>query len=103
MSKADQTMKQLKKELQAKIDDGVAASRAEAKGLAKALRAKSPVDTGALRDSIKVVNTPEGAKVTIGGGVVDYADDVEREEPFIAPTVQAFRSGYEASLRKAVE
>lgn len=103
MSKADQTMRQLKRELQAKVDAGVDASRDEARKLAAALRSKAPVDTGALRDSIKVVNTPEGARVTIGGGSVDYADDVEREQPFIDPTVKAMQGSYQASLRKAVE
>jgi len=103
MSKADATMRQLKRELQDKIDAAEDAARAQAHQLANAIRAKAPVDTGALRDSVRVVNTPEGAKVTIGGGAVDYADDVEREEPFIAPAVQETRAAYEAAMRKAVE
>lgn len=103
MGNADQVMRQLRRELQAKVDGGVDAARAEARELASALRVEAPVDTGALRDSIRVVNTPEGADVVIGSGAVDYADDVEREQPFVAPAVKAMQGGYEAALRTAVE
>jgi hypothetical protein len=94
---------QLKREYQQKVDAAVAAARAEAHDLAAAIRKKAPVDTGALRASVRVVNTPEGARVVVGGGEVDYADEVEREQPFIAPAVQEARSGYDNALKKAVD
>jgi hypothetical protein len=103
MGKEDQVMRQLKRELQQKIDAAEDAARDQAHQLANAIRAKAPVDTGALRDSVRVVNTPQGARVIVGGGAVDYADDVEREEPFIEPAVHEVRAGYEAAMRKAVE
>lgn len=103
MSSAKQAARQLRRELQQKLDAGVNAARDEAAEMAAALRAAAPVDTGALRDSVRVVNTPDGANVVIGDGAVDYADDVERNDPFIAPTVKAMQGGYQASLRKAVE
>lgn len=96
-------MQQLERELQNKIDNAVAAARKSAEELASAIQANAPVDTGALRDSVEVTNTPEGATVTIGGGSVDYADYVEAEEAFIEPAISGFRAGYEASLRNAVE
>jgi hypothetical protein len=100
---AKNVIQQLEKELQNKIDNAVAAARNSAKELASTIQTNAPVDTGALRDSVSIVNTPEGATITIGGGSVDYADIVEAEEPFIEPAISGFRSGYEASLRKAVE
>jgi hypothetical protein len=39
-----------------------------------------PVDKGALRDSIKLVRTSEGASIVIGQGL-DYADDVNAMGP----------------------
>lgn len=95
-------MTQLKRELQAKIDDAVDTAREQARKLAADIEAAAPVDTGALRNSVEVVNTPEGARVTVGGGSVDYADEVEQREPFVAPAVQAAQGGYEAAMRKAV-
>lgn len=103
MGKDDQVMRQLKRELDAKIKAAEDAARDQAHQLANAIRAKAPVDTGALRDSVRVVNTPEGARVVVGSGSVDYADDVEREQPFVAPAVKAHQAGYEAAMRKAVE
>lgn len=103
MSSARQAGRQLRRELQARIDAAEAVARDEARQLAADIRANAPVDTGALRDSVRVESTPEGAKVIVGNGLVDYADDVEREQPFVAPAVKANQAGYEAAMRKAVE
>lgn len=49
-----------------------------------------PVDTGDLRDSIRVVKTDDGIAV---GSDLDYADDVERgtrkmaAQPFLRPAL----------------
>lgn len=44
---------------------------------AERARQLAPVETGAYRDSIRVEDTPEGARLVAGGGAVDYAGFVE--------------------------
>jgi len=98
---ANNTAKQLEREFQAIKDNAIQAVRREAEELADIIRRNAPVNTGALRDSVEVINTPDGARVSVGGSL-DYADIVETEEPFIAPAVAGFRSGFETAVSKAV-
>ena len=58
-------------------------TREVARQFADAMRARCPVDTGALRASITVIDTADGAYVTIGGGEVDYARPVMARNPFV--------------------
>lgn len=98
---ANNTAKQLEREFQAIQDKAIQAARREAEELADIIRRNTPVDTGALRDSVEVVNTPDGARVTVGGSL-EYADIVETKEPFVAPAVAGFRSSFESAVSKAV-
>jgi HK97 gp10 family phage protein len=57
-------------------------------GIAADGQANAPVKTGHLRDSIKSTPVPDGAIVTAGGGVVDYA--IFQEEGTTKMTGRAF-------------
>jgi HK97 gp10 family phage protein len=70
---------------------------------------RAPVDTGALRDSIKgrVINQQAG-EVTAGGGEVDYAGYVEYgtvkmgAQPYMHPAADAARPRFEAAVAQAI-
>lgn len=70
---------------------------------------RAPVDTGALRDSIKgrVINQNAG-EVTAGGGAVNYATYVEEgtrfapAQPYMHPAADAARPRFEAAVAKAI-
>lgn len=72
-------------------------------------RQRVPVDTGALRDSIKgrVINQQSG-EVTAGGGDVDYAGYVEygtvkmAAQPYMHPAADAARPRFEAAVARAI-
>lgn len=72
-------------------------------------KARVPVDTGALRDSIKgrVVNQNAG-EVTAGGSAVDYAGYVEEgtrfmpAQPYMHPAADAAFPRFEAAMAKAL-
>lgn len=87
-------------------EDAVRASQDQADGLAQSIAQRAPVDTGALRDSVVVEKTPQGANVIVGeGDEVDYARFVEDgtrymgAQPYIGPAVTGLRE----ELREAVE
>lgn len=58
---------------------------AVAEALAKDIAERAPVQTGALRSSVEA----DGPEVLIGGDRAPYAADVEEQDPFIQPAVQA--------------
>lgn len=61
------------------------AEEAVAEALSVDIKKRAPVQTGALRGSVE----SEGNEVHIGGPRAPYADDVEENDPFIQPAVQA--------------
>jgi HK97 gp10 family phage protein len=75
------------------IERGVVRAADHVADLARQL---APVDTGALRDSIRVEpgDTPTSRKVVAGGGAVAYAAHVEYgtadspAQPFMTPAVE---------------
>lgn len=73
-------------ELSTDITEGTRkAAEAVAEALAEDIRKRAPVDTGTLRGTVEA----EGSEVHVGGPQAPYAPDVEDEDPFIQPAVQA--------------
>lgn len=73
-------------ELSTDIAEGTRkASEAVAEALAEDIRKRAPVDTGTLRGTVEA----DGPEVHVGGPQAPYAIDVEDEDPFIQPAVQA--------------
>lgn len=70
--------------------------RRASRELASRIRRVTPVDTGALQNSVEALDNG----VTIGGGPVDYAEIVEARQPFIEPTVREFRNDYVQMARE---
>lgn len=81
-------------------------------GLAKVY---APVDTGSLRDSIRVERGGEGewwrrVRVRAGGYIVnpktkklvDYAAVVEHKQPYMAPAYDEVKNNIEALIRRGV-
>lgn len=72
-------------------------------------QSRVPVDTGALKSSIRgrVLNQQSG-EVTAGGGEVDYATYVEEgtvkspAQPFMHPAADVVRPQFEAAVAKAL-
>lgn len=100
MANTNRVMRQLRRQMQDKVDGAEDAMRQTARDLADEIRQNAPVDTGRLRDSVDVVDKAGGATVVVG---TDYADDVEARQPFIEPAVRKARSNAKNAVRKAVE
>lgn len=93
----------------------------EAERIAEDVRVEVPVDTGQLRDSIRVVESKRGAKVIAGGtpetmkpfpkggGVFDQALGIEYgtskrpAQPYYWPVMRKNEKHIERSLAKAIE
>ena len=101
-------MKEIQKEIDAKVAAARKAAQAEAEELARRIRQKAPVDTGKLRNSVSVQTTKDGGRVTVGRGI-RYAGYIEdgtatmRAQPYIEPAVQEARAGFETSVAAAVK
>ncbi|CAL9457210.1 hypothetical protein SUDANB15_02544 [Streptomyces sp. enrichment culture] len=84
------------------------AARQETQTAAQRVRSATPVDTGALRASVTVEKTPEGARLVVGDGPVDYAAFVEHgtrympPQPFVGPATSQMREEIVAAVQRAV-
>ncbi|MFK4096726.1 HK97-gp10 family putative phage morphogenesis protein [Streptomyces anthocyanicus] len=84
------------------------AVREQTETTAERVRSAAPVDTGALRGSVTVEQTAEGARLIVGDGAVDYAEFVERgtrhmsPRPFVGPSVSQMREEIVDAVQRAV-
>lgn len=86
--------------------------RASAEELAREIQVACPVGTGALRDSIKVVETgvlahPKveiriGDKATYYAPFVEYGTSRMAAHPFVRPAVETFRRKYQGMIESMV-
>lgn len=73
-------------ELAADLTSGMPkAEEAVAQALGVDIKKRAPVQTGALRSTVD----SEGNEVHVGGPRAPYAEDVEENDPFIQPAIQA--------------
>lgn len=101
-------MKEVRREMDAKLAAARKAAQAQAEELARRIRQKVPVDTGRLRKSVEVEATKDGGRVTVGRGVryAGYVEDgtaVMRAQPYIEPAVQEARARFESEVAAAVK
>lgn len=98
----------LKRGLSEALDRAREAARREVEESAQRVRNAAPVDTGALRASVTVEETPDGARLIVGDGSVDYAEYVERgtrymsPQPFVGPATAQLREEVVDAVQRAV-
>lgn len=101
-------MKEIQREVDAKLAAARKAAQAQAEELARRIRQKVPVDTGKLRNSVDVQTTKDGGRVTVGRGVryAGYVEDgtaVMRAQPYIEPAVQEAKARFDSEVAAAVK
>jgi hypothetical protein len=69
-----------------------------AKNLASQITSSTPVDSGALQDSVHA----ESNRVIIGSSEINYAEVVEENEPFIRPVIDQMSSEIVSDIVDAI-
>ena len=91
--------------VQDRVDAARDELREQTQEMAQRMAERAPVDTGALRESVRTEETPEGEDILIGDQVVDYAryvNDGTRYQP-AQPFVEEVLVDEAEELRDAVQ